>query len=1059
MVAFACLVGAMLYLATHPIPLPCVGCDTGGTFYRCMKGTGLGTITCEAYMSGKNSAKVLRQSLMSAEEYAKTLTAFASHLPQYLAEFASSIKQKIIELTADILARIKTVYSYAKQKLTEILSKAKDQAWEAIHKDVIRPFLTALHQYIVAPITSLIDKIITFSKFVLKEVGTVLDKGEHVVKEGYDAVYDASEKVSETVGLIFEQTAQTIEKMVAGIRTGVNSSIQEVVQTAESTLNTVTTAIEAVVQDTEQVINGVVQSTVGMTNSVVNDCGKALDQVVATTESEVNKAFQGVENATNKVMADVCHGVEDGVNDVGGAVVNGIGGVMTETETIVNDVSDGLQSAVNSVLGNINNRLSAPIEKALNSSANIVETAVNGLLVPVQGLAKGVNSLTDWKIGLGIFGDLHPLATMGYVDVPDGVKIPTITIPPIKNIDIPHVNIPTLQYVVPPAALGAAARAPSTNLESRRRLREVIRQAKKNWKIASNQATQIVVEKRCSEELYIRKSTQSRFYAAPFQKSAAHSSRKPKKNNLKFMPCNEDDQEDDDDEQDADGDSTLVVEHNANYDGLELEHQAALYLLFPNGGFEHLDPLGKSIFFKAVDALKEAGKKTEEALKKAAYAAKDLAVKAYNDAKDLAEKVAREAAALAVKVAAEAKALAERAIQEAKDLAQQVLDAAIKGIRDAIQKQEREYVAEAQLRRQAAAQQQSDVRAAIAAAQNKLDQTRAALQVELERAASIKAASADFLVAQYTAIQDAIIVNGIRIKAPKINIPPISLDKPNLRINLQQKGVSFKKIDLHRTFKVPTVKFAIRDISSEVPKIPNLMDGVSAAARILGKLLREFFAPVWSSLASLFTFATTVVTSIMHFFQTQVSWAKIRDGLVNGVRTGFRRTRVELMEFLHEKILAPFMEVLHWITVHVIELAKTFVKMTLAFFKNVHNKLADLAEQVWVKVKPILRETAVIGGGVAMYSVGKIVDRLIPLPVSLTSKVYIAVSLFLVLLIGAHTNFIRKTLTNALELAMTPVIILDQVVEGLVSRISFLRDNFFIKHVLGFDYTQFRPAC
>ncbi|KAG5179271.1 hypothetical protein JKP88DRAFT_247476 [Tribonema minus] len=480
LVFFGVLVCALTYLAVNPITLPCVGCDEGGLFYKCMHGTGINSVTCEAWTKGSKGISAVRDEIMTIGEYSSELVKFSSHLPQYLYEFAGAMMQHIRNASAEVYARLKDVAKIARQKMLEVLTSLKAIAldtWQTVYDRVIRPVMTALTQYVLQPITALLDKIIKFAKMVIEGVTNVIGKAGDIMGKAYDAVHHAADVISDSIELVMKKSAEIIEKVVDGLRNGINKSLREVVGAAEDSINTLSNAVGDAMGGLEGAVNTTVHGTTDTIEKGVNTIGKGITSTVSSMESGINTGISGLRDAAQTAVTGVTTGVETSVNTLGGGIAGGLDSVLSETEDIVNDLGNMVEGSVNSIVGLLNTGLVGPVKSTINSSSDIVENALAGILVPVRSMTGGLNKLAGVRIDLGPIFDAKPFGFLSQVTVPANPQIGHIDMKDIPTITIKDVNIPAVKYVKPKGSLGG-----------RQRLQAAIDKAEKNWKVALGSA-------------------------------------------------------------------------------------------------------------------------------------------------------------------------------------------------------------------------------------------------------------------------------------------------------------------------------------------------------------------------------------------------------------------------------------------------------------------------------------------------------------------------------------------------------------------------------------------
>ncbi|KAG5187490.1 hypothetical protein JKP88DRAFT_243990 [Tribonema minus] len=480
LIFFGVLVCALAYLAINPITLPCVGCDEGGLFYKCMPGTGLNSVTCEAWTKGAKGMSAVRDQIMSVSEYSSELVKFSSHLPQYLYDFAGAMLQHIRRASAEVYARLKDVAVIAKQKMLEVLGSLKAIAldtWATVFDRVVKPVMSALTKYVLQPITSLLDKIIQFAKMVIDGVANVIGRAGDILGKAYNAVHHAADVMSDTIELVMKKSAQIIEQVVDGLRNGINKGLHEVVGAAESTINSVSNAVGDALGGMEGALNTTVGGTTGAIETGVNKVGAGITTAISGLEKGINTGISGVTDAAQKAVTGVTSGVETSLNTLGAGVAGGLDAVLNETETIVNDLGNVVESSVNDIVGLLNKGLVNPIESTINSSSDIIENALAGIMVPVRSITGGLNKLGDVRINLGPIFDAKPFSFLSQVAVPKDPQIAHIDLKDIPTIKIKDVNVPGVKYVKPKGALGG-----------RQRLQAAINRAEKNWQVALGQA-------------------------------------------------------------------------------------------------------------------------------------------------------------------------------------------------------------------------------------------------------------------------------------------------------------------------------------------------------------------------------------------------------------------------------------------------------------------------------------------------------------------------------------------------------------------------------------------
>jgi hypothetical protein len=950
LVSFGALVAALAWLTFRPISIPCMNCDTGGLLYKCAEGTGLGSITCDAYMAGESAVG----RVATVAEYAKDLTLFASKLPQYLANFATALKVKLLLVGSKVYKRLQSVWAMIYKKLEavrELLSKPLHDAWDTVYSQVIQPIIASVIKYILEPVTELIDSVAAFVGTVIKEVKKIMGESQDIVAKAYHAVYDASGQVSATVEKILVDCAELIEKLVTSIRNATNTTLDGVMGGLETSVNAIGAGVNTAIDGLESGVNTVLGGTVGTVNTTVNKLGEAVDTIATGTSKTVNTALstvtEGVEDSVNKV-AD---GVESAVNVVGANVVGAADSVVQETENIINGLSLGLETSVNTLIDVINDKVGGVIETTVNGSADIVEDAVNTLLKPIKAITSGINKIPAVEISLGKLGSIYPFSFVPTVRAPKNVDFPKVAIPNIDHVDIPDVHMPTLKYVVPTAQTATTAKAvtivPATKAKAlgRERILGAIQRAQKNWRISSGQ-----------------ESVELKYFVE-------------KKRNFAFMPGNQPEYDQDRAEEDEDAEIDEMVES------------------WTHGR----RPLGKSIFNKMKDGFNKAGEGIKGAANKVADFAEDTTGKAIDGLEDLA-------------------------VKAIKPLIKAIQDAQADGAKDALASSAAATKA-AEAQEAAAATAIKTQKATAIAGATAITAKQGAIAAK-RKAARIKAAK----------VPAAKIVNGVSIPPVSMTAPTISIAPPGLRVDLKVDGLKIPRPDMKVTLPRPQVHFEVGDISGDVPKVPNLLDGVAMATSKLSELLTGFMKPVWETMATLFAYVNTVIASVMHFFTNELSWSRIKGGVMTVVASA-AATVEQKMQWLREEIAVPLYNVMLMLRDRLIDFTMFFITRAKALLKDLKEKLYVLMDAIWVKVKPYAKEAAVISGGIGMLSIGRLVDKLIPLPMTTTSKVYMVLALVVgAVLYGWITKvkFVTDTVGKVARVTMVPFMYADQVFETAV---------------------------
>jgi hypothetical protein len=1151
-VALAALVGALVYLALHPVSLPCVGCDTGGTFYRCMEGTGAGSRTCELYRDMSSAAVKLKTT-----EYAKELSLLSTNLPRYLSDMAAAVRAKTLLVLAAVRERLSGVWAHVSASLKSLLQKAELMAgatWDAVYDAVIRPLVQGVVKYIIEPVTSLIDNVVAFVKRVLGEIERVLGSAGEALGDAYDAAYGASAKMSETVEGVLSGAAVMIEKLVDGIRNGTNAALSGVVGGVEDAVNAVGRVANSAVDGVEGAINATLRGTVDGANGAVNGVIDELNKASNTTERLVNESLATIVKGVQGGLDGAAGGIETSVNALGSGIVGMAGAVIDETESIVNDMSDGLEKSVNAVVGGLNTGVIDPVESAVNGAADIIEQTVAKLLVPIQDVAGGINKIANVKIPLGAIGDLYPLAFLPVITAPAPVSIPRIDIPSIGEVDIPHASLPELKYRLP--ALGAPGPPPSAALLA------TIAAARKNWRarrsgrrhggapvpapapapaapaapaapvsygfMPNNEVSAplgwgITMPSTASLTSTINK-IQDSFVevvtAPPKTGAAAPAAPAPAWKLGDKCPAGTTDVAGIcfydrgvgkiPDLQCPTGQVQRGVEcWDAPPDGYDWTTPGGLLYgkVCPKGSNDSgttcwydrgvgkiPDDYGRGagyVVWNEDKCKRESGVDCEKygALWypkcKAGYHNVGCCVCAADGCGDDQEKIAglcypKPRAGFTCRatncsfskdvtggkrrgVTTQACTDASREMSEAMCYTKPKdgfvcamttcnnIPAALKGWLEANKQQALDREAEMKAAAATAATKVTVAKATMAA-----NAARHATALATAKAANAAADAARRAGAKPDRTGAITYVDGVKITVPRLEVPTVDVPTIDAHVAFEAPRVSLDVPKLAVTLPVPQVKFDLDGLDEGVPHIPNLLDGVEAAMASLSRVLADFFDPVWAAIGSLLAYANSVAAAVVHFIRTEITWANVRAGFANLLALGAEGVR-ELAEWMRIEIGAPLLKLVDFLKGSIIDFGRYFVGLATDLLGSLRVKLREAWAKTWDTVRPFVRESALIAGGVGMFSVGKLVDFAIPIKsLSITAKVYVALAVLVLALLGAQLRFFKDFVVKAARICLTPLMFADQAFEAAVA--SRAPGGFFAR-VLGFDASAFRPDC
>jgi hypothetical protein len=316
-----------VYFNQRPIPIPCVGCDERGLFYKCIRGTGLNSITCDSMSSGaaKKGGKAIGKAL-DVSSYASELLAFASNLPQHLRKMLRIVLDLLKRLYKEVVARTKYVLKNLKKFWIMAWNKIKDMigySWQIIKKQVVDPFFEGLMKFIVEPMKMIISKMGKILAIVKNGITMAFRKMGNALETSWLSAVGGFDVLSEGVESAFKGIARAIGDMGIGLEQALTSTgeglahgfhqMGEGIGTAiEETVNGLgmgfTMTIDGILDAIEAMLDGIGRGMSGSVNGLV-------DAVNYTTVVPINKLSDQIQAAVGGLTEGV-NGINKGYNAI-----------------------------------------------------------------------------------------------------------------------------------------------------------------------------------------------------------------------------------------------------------------------------------------------------------------------------------------------------------------------------------------------------------------------------------------------------------------------------------------------------------------------------------------------------------------------------------------------------------------------------------------------------------------------------------------------------------------------------------------------------------------------
>ncbi|AAK14460.1 unnamed protein product [Ectocarpus sp. 4 AP-2014] len=443
-----------VYALVYKIPIPCFGCQKNGFWYRCVMDTGDGTASCAAHKAAKSRVETAGRIMDEAGVYMDNLWDFTkTELPGVISDFIATLKDQVLGLKDRMAEKINLIIAFLRDKIELFWSKIKNVAvstYEKFMEVVINPVIKFFVANLLKPAIVVFEKNMEFRDLIWSVLSNAVDKFANIpIGDFVGDVVDVFQKIPEAMDNLKGLLVMLINKIKNDTIGVVNTGIRESIQGVETSVNFLSGKLDDGVNSAVGGLNHVKDELVGNLNKSINGMAFGL-------ETAVNTYTGGIETVINKSVG----GITDGINNNMNKVEKGVGKVMETT----NDVIKGAEIAVNTISCGINNALNK-VEDGVNNVTKGVTSAVNKVLVPVNatvGIMEKVRNVKVPVIKKRIFSWIKTPGKVRDINI-DGVELPTIPVEkfgrikeglnipniPFKNIDIPALDIPTVNIKAP----------------------------------------------------------------------------------------------------------------------------------------------------------------------------------------------------------------------------------------------------------------------------------------------------------------------------------------------------------------------------------------------------------------------------------------------------------------------------------------------------------------------------------------------------------------------------------------------------------------------------------
>jgi len=381
------------------VPVICQGCDPlVGVWYKCIRGTGIGTITCDI-ASGYGYGLSVDFSVLTRTIQESGLVNLPREWFQTLASVWSSIRsfgQTLVDQTLSI-------YGYVKEQFSRIVREYivgyPMAGYQAFKDNVIIPLISGITNYIINPVKSLILNIVDFKNTALSVLNTVVSTIKGVGGTVYDYTY----------GFLvdgFDQVPQGLVLFVEGIQFILNGLKTGIISGANGALGGVT-----------YILNLISQGILGF--------GK---MAVSGTQTTVDGIAYGLESAVNFMIENVVNQVASGLN-----------------ETVQFDLGSGIRTGINTLVNYINIAYRAVVVPIVDPLIDVIDVVQGGVVSAVNAVSEF--NLTSWipPIDLGIttirIPSFRPFSFIGTVQKTTISKLSQTLVGELTTAQIPAFSI------------------------------------------------------------------------------------------------------------------------------------------------------------------------------------------------------------------------------------------------------------------------------------------------------------------------------------------------------------------------------------------------------------------------------------------------------------------------------------------------------------------------------------------------------------------------------------------------------------------------------------------
>lgn len=315
------------------IPVICNGCDPlEGVWYRCIRGTGIGTTTCSIEQGTALSFNVDLSELTNIIQ-SSGLISLPRQWLQTLSNVWLSIKgfaQSLVDQTISLYGYIKTQFSVIIRDYVIGYPKA---GYDAFRDNVVVPIISGITNYIINPVKSLILNIIDFKDTALNVfnsvISTIRGAGETVYEYTYGFLVDGFDQVPYGLVLFVEQIQKVLNFLKSGIIGGANTALSGVTGVLSFIADTILEFGKTAVSETQNAVNSISGGLEGAINFMINNV--------------INKVVGGLNSA---VQYDLGTPVRTGINKLIGFINDGYGAVIRSVVKPLVGVVDTVQGAV-----------------------------------------------------------------------------------------------------------------------------------------------------------------------------------------------------------------------------------------------------------------------------------------------------------------------------------------------------------------------------------------------------------------------------------------------------------------------------------------------------------------------------------------------------------------------------------------------------------------------------------------------------------------------------------------------------------------------------------------